>query len=133
MGESKKSMLIEMLKKEILGGKYASRRLFPSERALASRFHVSRHTVRLAMQTWREEGLIVRRQGSGTYVAKSAASRKIGLIVPDLEFAEFFRPVVGEISQLAQKNGYPLLFAEMSSKDAEKRAQQAEKVAKEFV
>lgn len=133
MSESKKSMLIEMLKKEILGGKYALSRLFPSERALALRFHVSRPTVRLAMQALREEGLIVRRQGSGTYVAKSAASRKIGLIVPDLEFAEFFRPVVGEISQLAQKKGYPLLFAEMNSADAEKRAQQAEKVAKEFV
>lgn len=41
----------------------------PSERELAERFHCARMTVRRALQELEAQGLIVRKQGSGSYVA----------------------------------------------------------------
>jgi DNA-binding FadR family transcriptional regulator len=46
----------------------------PPETALAERFGVSRPTVRETLARMREEGLIVSRRGSGSYVAEPPAS-----------------------------------------------------------
>jgi GntR family transcriptional regulator len=42
----------------------------PSEEALVRSFHVSRATVRRAVQTLIDEGALVRRQGRGTFIAR---------------------------------------------------------------
>jgi DNA-binding GntR family transcriptional regulator len=44
----------------------------PAERALAEEYGVAYQTVRHAMKVLRERGLIVTRQGRGTFVAKPA-------------------------------------------------------------
>ena len=41
----------------------------PSERELEARFHCARLTVRRALQELQSEGLVIRRHGSGSYVA----------------------------------------------------------------
>ena len=46
--------------------------LLPSERELSSRYGISRTTVRLALAALENAGLIYRRHGKGTYVAKTA-------------------------------------------------------------
>lgn len=43
----------------------------PTERNLAARFGVSRHVVRQALQTLGERGIVIRRQGDGTYLSDS--------------------------------------------------------------
>jgi DNA-binding FadR family transcriptional regulator len=53
----------------ILGGHFAAGDRLPSERQLASRFGVSRPTVREALGVLESRGLVVTRQGSGTFVA----------------------------------------------------------------
>lgn len=49
----------------------------PSEPALAERFDVARATVGKALDTLGREGLVVRRQGSGTFVALPPMARQL--------------------------------------------------------
>jgi len=123
----------EALRCEILGGKYNSSCAVPSAMALAKRFGTTRATVRRSLEQLRNDGLVGCRRGSGTFVTKAARSRKIGLIVPGVAYSEFFPPVVGEISRLAQEKGYALLFADISSPNPDQRARQAEAFAAELV
>jgi GntR family transcriptional regulator len=52
----------------ISGGVWHANEALPSERALCDALGISRITARKAMQQLYEQGLIVRRQGSGTYI-----------------------------------------------------------------
>ncbi|GAB5602401.1 GntR family transcriptional regulator [Thermus sp. FJN-A] len=65
--------LAEELKAALLRGTYG--KALPPERALAQALGVSRVTLRRALALLEEEGLLVRRQGSGTYVAQRATFR----------------------------------------------------------
>jgi GntR family transcriptional regulator len=60
----------EMLRRQIASGKLGVGARLPSESELASRFETTRTTVRQALAHLTFEGLIVRRVGQGTYVAK---------------------------------------------------------------
>lgn len=64
--------LADELRNEILRGDYPEGE-FPTESVLCARFEVSRFTVREALRTLTEEGLISRRRGSGTVVQPAAA------------------------------------------------------------
>lgn len=61
--------LANTLRERITGGEIGSGDALPSERDLCDILGASRVTVRRAIATLIDEGLIVRRQGSGTYVA----------------------------------------------------------------
>lgn len=133
MNESKYRTLLETLRKDILGGKYVANQSFPSIRGLVRRYDVSKNTVQHAIDELVHQGLVVRTQGRGTFVTRRGSSRKIGLIVPDTAQTEFFSLIVREVSRLAQKEGYTLLFCEISSRDPDQRAMVAEESAREFV
>lgn len=133
MSDAKYSALFDALKKEILSGKYASNEPFPSVRGLIRRFGLSDRTVRHALDELFAQGLISRKQGRGTFVTRRGSMRKIGLVVPGTVYAEFFQPIVGEISRLAQKNGYTLLFGNITSASPKRRAAQAKAFAKQLV
>lgn len=57
-----------VLREEINIGLYEPSGKLPSEAELRTRFGVSRITVRLALDTLVEEGIVERKQGKGTYV-----------------------------------------------------------------
>ncbi|AYN98092.1 MULTISPECIES: FadR/GntR family transcriptional regulator [Pseudomonas] len=59
----------------ILDGRYAQGSRLPSERDLAQLLGVSRPAVREAIGALQDEGLVVTRQGSGTYVADTLECR----------------------------------------------------------
>lgn len=66
------------LRKRVRSGLPGS--LLPSESALAAQFDVSRMTARQAVQNLAAEGLVVRRRGSGTYVAEQPLHRHGGVL-----------------------------------------------------
>jgi len=61
----------EDLKREILSGAIAPGEMLPTEQTLAARFGVNRHTVRRALASLSEDGLVATRQGHGTYVPEA--------------------------------------------------------------
>ena len=125
--------IVEALKKDILSGKYNSCHAFPSVGTLVRKFGVARGTVHHAFDELAHQGLISRKQGRGTFVTNNATSRKIGLIVPGVACTDFFQPIVSEINQLARKEDYTLLFAEVFSLDREERIHQVRELAAEFI
>ena len=66
-------LLAQQLQQLILEGGFKPGARLPSERELAQRFAVSRPSLRAAMQKLEEQGLLVRRQGGGSYVAEPVA------------------------------------------------------------
>ncbi|WP_413523917.1 GntR family transcriptional regulator [Latilactobacillus curvatus] len=65
------------LKKDIEAGKWSIGDRIPSERELALNFEVSRMTLRQAVQTLVDEGILERRIGAGTYVANRKVQEKM--------------------------------------------------------
>ena len=133
VNDTKCSALLRTLRKDILGGRYDLKKPFPSERALISRFKLSRNTIQHALHDLVADGLLTSRRGAGYFVTKSAVSRKIGLLVPRKGLSEFFQPVIGEISRLAQQAGYSLQFGEMPAQGPEGRAHATVRLAKDMV
>jgi len=62
----------EILLERLDKGQYAPKERMPSETRLASEFDVSRATVRIALARLEAQGLIIRRQGDGTYANPAA-------------------------------------------------------------
>jgi GntR family transcriptional regulator, transcriptional repressor for pyruvate dehydrogenase complex len=59
--------------KMVRDGEYRAGDKLPNERALADHFQIGRTTLRQAMARIQKQGLVVRRVGSGTYIADNAA------------------------------------------------------------
>ena len=69
--------LMLRLKNDILAGVHPSGGRIPSEQALCDAYGVSRVTVRKALLDLVQEGLLVRRQGKGTFVADKRLQRDL--------------------------------------------------------
>ena len=131
--ESKSSRLYEQLKHEILSGRHTNACAFPSEVALSRRFGVSRSMMANVVRELERDGFVSRSQGSGTFVTRRGASRKIGLIVPGVAITDFFKPIVSEINSLARSEGYELRFREVWSEAHKERIAQVREFAAEFI
>lgn len=71
MSETVYSQLLE----EIMAGHFGAGDRLPTENQLAQRFSVSRPVVREALQRLQTDGVVIARQGSGTYVQRSPSQR----------------------------------------------------------
>lgn len=71
----------------------------PSERDLAKRFQVSRHTLREALRVMEARGVLLSRRGSGTYIAPVSAARLRAALTDCLRSE---RATVHEIFQFRQ-------------------------------
>jgi DNA-binding LacI/PurR family transcriptional regulator len=90
----------------------------PTERALTTHFGVSRPTVTRALNDLVVEGLIVRKVGSGSYVADSRQFRQIktlGLLVPGLGRGEIFEPICAKIAEMSAAKGLTLSWGGSST------------------
>ncbi|MGX7200134.1 GntR family transcriptional regulator [Enterococcus nangangensis] len=67
----------DQIKNEIQQGRWQVGDRLPSERELSVKFKVSRMTLRQAIQTLADEGILERKIGSGTYVASEKVQEKM--------------------------------------------------------
>jgi len=118
---------------DIRGGRYGAGCTCPSLTQIMRRFKVSRVTAVRAVDELKKKGLVASLKGKGTYVTRAAASRKIGLIVPGICYSEIFPPICKELSRLAQREGYALLFGDLSSSDPVERGRRAKVLARQYV
>lgn len=127
-GEQKtgKSRKIErILAEEILSGHFAAHDRFPSERQLMRRFGVARQTVHQVVEKLRQRGLVCAQQGRGTYVSrcgkearpevKTAARKKVGVIVSGSHFSEIFPRICKEMRLQAALENIDLIVGDVSN------------------
>jgi GntR family transcriptional regulator len=88
----------------LINGLQAGEKL-PSEPELARQLGVSRATLREAMRTFETQGLIHRRQGSGTYVSRPSQVIESGL------------EVLESIETLARRINLPVALGELHSEE----------------
>ena len=100
--ESKYQQLAKTLREQIAAGTFAATGLLPTEKAIAEAYQLSRQTVRQALSLLAQEGLIEKRQGSGSHIRKapplpeSAAPRSIAILttyISDYIFPSILREV----------------------------------------
>ena len=70
------SQLVSIVNRNISAGTLEPGDLLPSEAELCKTFNISRSTVRQAIGALETEGLVVRKQGRGTFVAEPKMRRK---------------------------------------------------------
>lgn len=97
--------LAQQLRTRITTGEWSTGERLPSEAALAATHAVGVNTVRRAVGMLVEEGIVVRRQGSGTYVSTQDGRPPavIGVIVPSHGY--YFPTVVGGITEVTAAAG----------------------------
>ncbi len=78
--------LADFLREKIYSREWAQDSKIPSEHELMASFNVSRGTVRRAIKSLVDEGLLVQRHGSGTFVASAGIMHSAGM--RPLSFAE---------------------------------------------
>ena len=76
------SQLVSIIKRNISAGTLDPGALLPSEAELCRTFDVSRSTVRQAIGELESEGLVVRKQGRGTFVAEPKMRRRTETYTP---------------------------------------------------
>lgn len=123
--EAKYLQLFETIKEEIVSGAYRGGNRIPGENELSRKYKMSRQTVRQSLSLLEQEGLVERRQGSGTYVLEQMHRRKrtwnVGVVttyISEYIFPGILRGIERELSQ----GGFsPLLFATANRVDNERR------------
>ena len=68
------------LKLRLAAGEWAADQRLPSETELARRYGVARMTVRQAIGALAAEGIVIRRQGLGTFVTSPLPGRQVGAL-----------------------------------------------------
>lgn len=68
--------LVNIIRRNITAGTLKPGDVLPSESEMCKNFDISRSTVRQAVSMLEDEGLVVRKQGRGTYVAQPKVNRK---------------------------------------------------------
>ena len=135
MNDVKYKGLVAKLTRDILAGKFAPLGAFPSERALAARFGVSRQTIRRVMKELSRSGLVYSKQGRGTKLTRIGANLRetVGLILTGERRTEIVREIREELTRLAGRMGLSLVFGDASALRARAGAQLALRLARKFV
>lgn len=122
----KYSFIAGALRQEAESGLYSGSRLLPTERQLCERFGASRQTVRRALSVLEKEGLITRRQGSGSHLRQpekpnappGSTIAVVTTYISDYIFPDILR---GVETVLSANGSAPLLFATQNQVATERR------------
>jgi GntR family transcriptional regulator of arabinose operon len=126
--------IVESLKKGLAAGLYRNGVRLPSEAELSRTFNVSRMTVVKAVQQLQQEGLVVRKVGSGTYAAPAneIESLVFGLLIPDLGQTEIFEPICRGMVRSPQAKKHSLLWGH-SMAAADNKEDQARELCQHYL
>lgn len=111
MKELKYLALAQQLREDLNAGLWKPGEKLPTEDAMVQDYGVSKQTVRSAVGLLVEEGLLVRRQGSGTYAAdrRRPQTRTIGVIATYL--SEYILPsMIRGIEEVTAEAGYQFVL-----------------------
>lgn len=116
MAQHKYVVIADRMREEIRSGKYKRGEKFATELELTERFKVSRQTVRQALSQLCNEGYLVQRQGSGTYVSeireKQRTNRTMTIGVLSSYISNYIFPsLIRGIEQELSANGYGMRLA----------------------
>ncbi len=122
----KYQMVADSLRADILDGVYQKRMLLPTEQLLCQQFQVSRQTVRQALSLLASEGLIERRQGSGSHIrdlSKPPPLPRRSIAVVTTYISDYIFPsILREVENvLSEHNSAPLLFATQNQVSNERK------------
>lgn len=132
--QPKYRQIVEYLRNGLSGGQYRHGSRLPSEAELVRRFGVSRMTVVKAVQQLQQEGLLVRRPGSGTFASGAGDVRKAsyGLIIPDLGQTEIFEPICKGMARSPDAAGHSLSWGHSVAGSASKE-EEAEHLCQQYI
>ena len=88
----------------------------PTEAWLCKHYHMSRQTVRDALRLLEQEGLIERRQGSGSYLTGLSAQKEynvIDILLPNTE-EYLFPALAAELRKVFGEKGFSCRFHEVN-------------------
>ena len=117
--------IADWLKENIRTGAFKSGDKLISEPSLCEKFGISRHTARSAIAILEKEGLVARKQGSGTYVnhfIAGAGRKKIGIL---LTYADdyIFPAIVSGIEEVLSEQGHSMSLSLTRNKVENERNQ----------
>lgn len=119
---SKYVQIASSLRSKILDGAYQSTRRLPTEMEFAKTYSVNRQTVRRALSLLTDEGLIERRQGSGSYVKdiKPACNSTVAIIATYIN--DYIFPSILQDAQnvFANKGFSTMLYCTHNKVDSER-------------
>lgn len=105
---AKYQLLAERLREELRRNSGQTGYKLPTEQELSRQYHLSRQTVRHTLRLLEEEGLIQRRQGSGSYATgllPGAPPRQIAVMTSCLD-DYIFPAILHDISGVFSRQGY---------------------------
>lgn len=103
----KYKILADLLRQEIQSKSATQGYRLPTEKALSEKYGMSRQTVRHALQLLTEEGLIRRRQGSGSYATGKMASSSMQVAVIATFLDDYIFPrVLHDVQRALSVKGY---------------------------
>jgi GntR family transcriptional regulator, arabinose operon transcriptional repressor len=128
----KYQQVFDSLRREILSGRYRPGEKLPSEADLVKRFGASRITIGRAVRELREQDLIDRRAGSGTYVRSAKSSGlTFGLLIPNLGQTDIFEPMCQGMADASQGGRHALLWG--YAEETPSRNEQAWRLCQQYV
>ena len=80
--------LVDSIKEQILSGKIKEGDKLMTEQEFSEAYNVSRITVRKAMEMLSDEGIVVKKQGIGTFVASKKLNRVMESVLSFTESCE---------------------------------------------
>lgn len=109
--------IAQLLRQEIMAGRWVTGAMLPSENALTAVYDVSPSTVRAAVRVLREEGLVETRRGAGTFVRAVPAKITVRANREDVVTARM--PTPAERLALGVAEGVPVISVRRPGGDEE--------------
>ena len=122
------------LRRDIQSGRLGAGDRLPSEAELVRLFGASRITVGRAVRDLQLAGLVERRAGSGTYVARArpGGALSFGLLIPDLGETEIFEPICLGMMASPLAREHALVWGSLSGSGASKE-EEAWRLCRQYI